>query len=100
MLSLINLQAPSRHETPLGLVVSNEFEIFNSDNVSIGIMDIHIDDTYVCIFNIYLEEPYRRKGIISSWLESLSLVIAVFNPVEEAKDFWARWADEVYYINE
>lgn len=96
MLSLISLESPTRHNTPLGEIISSEFELFKYD-VSVGIIEMFLDDTYAYIFNIYIEEDYRRQGIASAWLESLDLIIAVFNPVEEAKDFWAKWADEVYY---
>lgn len=96
MLSLINLESPAVHTTPIGVINTSEFEIFYNGK-SVGVVEFSFDDTYLYVFNIFIESEHRGKGIASKWLETFDLIIAIFNPVEEAKDFWSTRAHEVYY---
>lgn len=97
MLSLANLFTPAIHHTPIGTIQTSEFEILK-DGLSVGVVEFSFDEDYLYVFNIFIESDHRGKGIASEWLESFDLIVAIFNPVEEAKDFWSTRAHEVYYI--
>jgi len=86
---------PMVHETIYGKLEVYEYILY-LDNYDIGVMEMAMDETYVFIFNVFLDEDFRGEGIFTSWLRSLEKVIIAFNPVIEARNYWEGIADEIY----
>ena len=84
------------HHTCLGVFESSEYELIYEGR-SVGIVEMSKDDLYLYIFNIFIEEEYRGKGIATTFLTKYDKLVAAFSPVQEAEAFWQKHADEIYY---